>query len=121
MTTILDEFNNSWAQLSASQIKPKPIDERIAEFKCKFTREELEYFINYSKLDIEDTKLLAFTRYYLNGFTTDEGLFIKPDFSMCGCLGPMNGDPACGCAMRRNVFAYRYHIALDILNRQQFI
>lgn len=112
-----DEF----AKLLASQIKPKPIDERMLEFKCKFTMEELDYFVNYTKLEIQDTKLLALTRFYLNGFNTDEGLFEKPCIGLCGCLGPLNGDPECACKMRRNVYQYRYHIARDILKRQQLL
>ena len=44
-----------------------------------------------------------------------EGLLMKNYPSTCGCMGPMDGDPYCGCTMSSLRYEYRYDILLAIL------
>lgn len=43
-----------------------------------------------------------------------EKLFMRPYMGACGCMGPKNGEPYCGCEMSSYIYEYRYNIALAI-------
>lgn len=45
-----------------------------------------------------------------------EWLFDKPYSSACGCMGPQDGNPFCGCTMSFLRYEYRYEIALELIN-----
>ena len=50
-------------------------------------------------------------------FFTNEAnyLFDEIHSGVCGCIGPKNGDPYCGCTMGRLRYEYRYDIALALI------
>lgn len=43
------------------------------------------------------------------------GIFDMPGISLCGCLGPQDGDLYCPCRMSTLRYKYRYDIALEML------
>lgn len=45
----------------------------------------------------------------------DQIIFDKPNFNLCRCLGPRNGELFCNCKMNMLRYEYRYDIALNIL------
>jgi hypothetical protein len=54
-----------------------------------------------------------------NGFNTNQ-VFEKHLDSLCGCMGPMNGEPFCNCAMNRLRYEYRYDVAIALVNSRDF-
>jgi hypothetical protein len=42
-------------------------------------------------------------------------LMQRPAIHPCGCMGPQDGQPYCGCEMRELRYTYRYDIALVLL------
>ncbi len=81
-----------------------------------------------NKHPLTDELLKALIRYYKNSFAFEqkhgdnvqekidsfESLFQRPYSSACGCIGPRDGDPLCGCVMDELRYLYRYDIALAL-------
>lgn len=49
--------------------------------------------------------------------TFEETVFSKAASDACGCTGPRDGDPYCGCLMSHYRYEYRYEIALALIER----
>lgn len=49
--------------------------------------------------------------------TFEETLFRQSISSFCGCIGPIDGDPYCGCLMSQYRYEYRYEIALSLIEQ----
>lgn len=77
-----------------------------------------------NKYPLTDELLKALIRYYKNSFAFKQKqsdnvdsfqlLFQRPYLSACGCTGPRDGDPLCGCIMDELRYLYRYDIALAL-------
>lgn len=52
------------------------------------------------------------SRYFNNG---PNYIFDKSEGGACGCIGPKQGDPFCGCMMARLRYEYRYDLAISLL------
>jgi hypothetical protein len=94
----------------------------------KYTKEELielksdkSYCNPIEKLTDELLEnLISYYNKNVNVFNADVNyLFVPPLISLCGCMGPQNGDLLCACSMKNSLWAYRYDVALAVLEQQE--
>ena len=67
--------------------------------------------------ELLDKLIERFFTYLLNSAYHPDELFEEYSPRLCGCLGPMDGEPYCSCAMNRLIYKYRYRIALAIVQK----
>lgn len=65
--------------------------------------------------------LTALVKRFENGIihwpnSNPDQLFEQPFSGACGCLGPHDGEPFCGCTMQQLQYQYRYDIALALVD-----
>lgn len=87
--------------------------------KLKELTDELRITEGRTPTKLTPTLLKQLVNFVSHPWYTDnnfEGLLTETYPHACGCIGPQNGDPFCGCAMSNLRYEYRYDILLAILS-----
>lgn len=67
----------------------------------------------------EDQLVAALLRFAANSSFEYDLATYRHYMGACGCLGPQNGDPLCGCSMSGWLEAYRFEVALEYLKQKE--
>lgn len=106
---LVDELNNV-----------KDVKQSIIRYQeLKELNDKMRTLEGRSPTELTPTLLRQLVNYVSRPFYTDnnfEGLLMENYPSACGCMGPQNGNPFCGCAMSTLRYEYRYDILLAILS-----
>ena len=96
----------------------------------RFTLDELNKLKAHTDLshELEGTKRQPLTEDLLNQLVSrfvflvqvcpdyeDNAIFEQPTMSACGCMGPQDGETFCNCTMVQLRYAYRYDLALKLV------
>jgi hypothetical protein len=68
-----------------------------------------------NNLAISSEELESLCYYFRKYYDNFDEIFLEPSLHICGCIGAIDGNPYCACSMIRNIFKYRFEIALYIL------
>jgi hypothetical protein len=82
----------------------------------KYTLAELKELRDLeNNSEISSEELESLTTYFGKCKNNFDDIFEKPSIRICGCMGPKDGNPYCHCSMIRNIFKYRFEIALNMM------